>query len=92
MARLLIVDGEPQIRKLLSTLLGRAGHEVQTARDALAAIAMCGSGSSYDLVVSEVTLPLIDAHELARWIADNHPHLPGRLIDGRKCSVWSLPL
>jgi CheY-like chemotaxis protein len=91
MARLLIVDDEPQMRKLLSALLGRAGHEVHTASDALTAIEMCGSATPYDLVLTEVMLPLINGHELARWIAVNCPNCRVVLLTGEDVACDSCP-
>jgi CheY-like chemotaxis protein len=70
---ILIVDDEPQISGLLSALLLRAGHEVRTARNPQAAIEMCTPPLCFDLVLSEVSLPVMDGHELARWITGRCP-------------------
>lgn len=73
MANILIVDDEPQITGLLSSLLIREGHEVQTASDPQLAIEMCNPPACFDLVLSEVSMPVMDGHELARRIADRCP-------------------
>ncbi len=91
MARLLVVDDEPQMRKLLSAVLRRAGHEVHTATDALTAIEMCGSATPYDLVLSEVTLPLINGHELARWIARHCPNCRVVLLTAEDVACEACP-
>ena len=73
MARVLIVDKEAQIRKLLQTILVGAGYQVLTAYDPQAAIEMCNSAAGFDVVVSGISLPGMDGHELARWIAGHCP-------------------
>lgn len=73
MARILIVDDEPQVRRLLTAVLGQAGHEVHTASDVVTAIAMCRSEIAFDLALTEVRLPLMNGHELARWVAGHCP-------------------
>jgi DNA-binding NtrC family response regulator len=71
MARVLIVDDDPQLRKLLNLVLRGAGHDVHTAVDAREALDLCNSSATYDLVLSEIATSDMDGHELARWIAKN---------------------
>ena len=73
-AAILVVDDEPQVSGLLSAMLVRAGYEVETASSPRAAIEICGPPACFDLVIAEVNMPLMDGHELARWIAN---HCPG---------------
>ena len=68
-ARILVVDDEERIRKLLRRALVRAGYEVQTAPGPEEAIALCGPSGCFDLVLSDVMMPVMDGHELARRIA-----------------------
>ena len=73
MAKILIVDDEHQILGLLSVILTRAGHEVHTADQPQTALDMCSSPASFDLVLSDVDMPVMDGHELARWIVTRSP-------------------
>lgn len=58
--RLLVMDDEPALRKLLETVLTELGYEVQTARDGAEAITLFenarASGSSFDAVLLDVTV------------------------------------
>jgi DNA-binding NtrC family response regulator len=74
MPRILIVDKDAQIRKLLQTILDYAGYEVLTAPDPQVAIEMCNSSEGFDVVLSGVSLPGMDGHDLARWIAAHCPN------------------
>ena len=58
---------------MLKTILDYAGHEVPTAPDPQVAIEMCNSSEFFDVVLSGVSLPMMDGHDLARWIARHCP-------------------
>jgi len=77
--RILIVDDEPSIRKVLTAHLQRLGHEVETAEDGGAAIALLEQ-DSFHLVVSDLKMPVVDGMALLRWVTDNQPGLPVILI------------
>src|SRR5215813_394239 len=70
--RILVVDDEPGVRKVVSAVLTSAGYEVTSACDAAQAIDLCGT-QSFDLLLSDVTMPGMDGHALAQWMAGNRP-------------------
>jgi DNA-binding NtrC family response regulator len=72
MPRILVVDDEEGIRKLLSIALTRAGHEVRAAADAREAMALC-STESFDVLLSDVRMPQLNGHELVRWVTTWRP-------------------
>src|SRR5689334_4976755 len=72
MPRILVVDDEEGIRKLLSIALTRAGHEVRGAADARDAMALCAS-ESFDVLLSDVRMPRLNGHELVQWVTKWHP-------------------
>ena len=65
MARILVVDDEPDERFLLRRLFERAGHEVTEAADGAAALAIARE-SLPDLVVTDMRMPVMDGAELIR--------------------------
>jgi DNA-binding response OmpR family regulator len=74
MARILVVEDEPSIRQWLHAFLSQNGHDVSVAANPYEALAMCCNGRPcFDLVVSDVGLPLMDGHELTRRIAAHCP-------------------
>ncbi len=58
--RLLVMDDEEALRKLLEAVLTNLGYEVQTARDGAEAIALCenakASGRRFDAVLLDLTV------------------------------------
>jgi two-component system alkaline phosphatase synthesis response regulator PhoP len=67
MARLLIVDDEPNLRHSLSYALRQEGYDVATAEDGERALDMFRSGKP-DLVVLDVMLPKMDGLAVCRAI------------------------
>ncbi|QOC22288.1 sigma-54-dependent Fis family transcriptional regulator [Wenzhouxiangella sp. AB-CW3] len=81
-ARILIVDDEPDIRELISDILGDEGHEVLTAADAAAAREM-RSQHAPDLVLLDVWMPDTDGISLLReWRDAGTLECPVVMISG----------
>lgn len=73
--RILIVDDEPSIRKVLAAHLTKLGHEVDTAaggEEALDALA----GAPFDLVVTDLKMPGLDGMAVLAWVRQNLPEVP----------------
>ena len=63
--RVLVVDDSVSRRRLLTALLGKAGHEVLTAPDGAAALELL-AGQTVEVVVSDVKMPMVDGFQLCR--------------------------
>jgi DNA-binding response OmpR family regulator len=65
MARILIVEDEPDIAYGLQEDLGRHGHDTQVAADGEAALAV-SSAVPWDLILLDVMLPKLDGFEVCQ--------------------------
>lgn len=63
MKKVLVVDDEPSIRKLLSVALGNRGFEVLEAEDGITGLAAI-TANKPDLVVLDVMMPGMTGHEV----------------------------
>lgn len=63
--RLLVVDDEPDIRKLLKSQLSRAGFSVDVAEDGREGVQMA-RGGAYDLVLADLNMPRLDGWGMLR--------------------------
>ncbi|HEY1251407.1 MAG TPA: response regulator transcription factor [Thermoanaerobaculia bacterium] len=75
MSRVLVVDDEPGIRKVVRDALERAGHEVETAGDGEEAIPML-EAKDYDLLVTDLAMPRRGGLELVRAARERGAALP----------------
>jgi DNA-binding response OmpR family regulator len=66
-ARILLVDDEQSVQKLLAYPLRKEGYEVVPALDGEEALERC-RGQSFDLVVLDVMLPKLDGFDVCRQI------------------------
>ena len=72
MARILIVDDEPDFRMLLGLSLSMLGHEVKEADTGERALRELQHGD-FQLVLLDMRLPGIDGLEVVRRLAPGHP-------------------
>src|SRR5947207_4770640 len=66
-ARILLVDDEQSVQKLLAYPLRKEGYEVVPVLDGEEALERC-RGQSFDLVVLDVMLPKLDGFDVCRQI------------------------
>ena len=78
-ARVLIVDDEPSIRKVLSAHLRRFGYDLATASDGAEGIGLLQE-QLFHAVVTDLKMPVVDGMGLLRWVQENQPGLPVILI------------
>ncbi len=67
MMRILVVDDEPQITRVLRASLASSGYEVSLARDGIEALDAFRQ-SAPDLVITDLSMPNMDGIELTRAI------------------------
>ena len=75
MARILVVDDEVDVVRMVVRTLEARGHTVEIARDGETALAMIAAGvakgAAPDLVVLDLNLPRLDGMEVCRQIKMN---------------------
>lgn len=85
---LLVVEDEDFLRIVASESLRRQGYQVIEARDAAEARHALRPGSPVDLVFTDVHMPGEESGlDLARWIAQNLPHVAVLVASGEMCAV-----
>ena len=67
MAKILVVDDEPDILRVVVKIMESRGHTVSTAKDGPAAIEKAGQVIP-DVVILDVNLPKMDGYEVCRTL------------------------
>jgi CheY-like chemotaxis protein len=82
MARVLIAEDEQPVRELLLRALAQDGHEVEAAPDGAAALERLSGTKTFDLLLSDIRMPIMDGIALALAAARDHPNLAIVLMTG----------
>ena len=80
--RVLLVEDEDMVRAVASRALTRAGYTVTTASDGDEGLEIIERGEAFDLVVSDVVMPVMDGPTMAREIRKTHADLPVLFMSG----------
>ena len=83
MARILLAEDEESLRELVARALTMDGHEVVQNCDGAAALdALTRDGGRYDLLLTDIRMPVMDGIALALSAARDYPALPILLMTG----------
>src|ERR1044071_8503369 len=74
-ARLLVIDDDQLMRKLLSRVLSAKGYEAVVAQDGAHAKELLDHGN-YDLILTDVHMPKIDGIGVLRLVRERDPDFP----------------
>ena len=79
---ILVIDDEKPIWRLLQEALTRSGYQVKTASGGREGLRLFDD-ELFDLVITDIVMPDIDGHTVARHIRDSdRPHTPIMGISG----------
>lgn len=83
MSRVLIVDDEESMRLLVARAIAMDGHDITTAGDGTEALeVLVGTDSPFDLMLTDIQMPVMDGIALALAAARDFPDLPILLMTG----------
>jgi DNA-binding NtrC family response regulator len=84
MARILIIEDEESIRRVLSKILVQSdpSHEIIEAKDGLEGIQIINQDDTIDLVFCDIKMPKKDGIEVLQAIGDHTDELPVIMISG----------
>ena len=80
--RLLLVEDDLKIARLVSQALVEAGYATEVVYDGLSALASA-ERSDYDLIVLDVLLPRLDGFEVCRRLRERHFRTPILMLTAR---------
>src|SRR3977135_1798984 len=91
-ARLLLVDDEAPLLKLMETFLGRIGYQVVSYTSAAAALVRFeGVPEKFGLVVADLTMPEMSGEQMALRMIGLNPNIRVLLCSGYPFDLRSLP-
>jgi CheY-like chemotaxis protein len=79
--QVLVVDDSQAVREVLSKTLSFLGYDVTLASNGIEAGRLFFTGS-YDLVVTDLEMPLLNGWELSRLIKERSPNTPVLVVSG----------
>src|SRR4029077_1288456 len=83
MPRVLIVDDEDSMRQLVARAIAMDGHDITTASDGAEALEILGSEQgAFDLLLTDIQMPVMDGIALALAAARDFPELTILLMTG----------
>ena len=83
MARILVAEDDPSVRAFVVSALTMKGHEVVAEEDGgLAAEPMEAEGGKFDLLLSDIKMPVMDGIALALQVGSAFPDVTILLMTG----------
>lgn len=77
---ILVVDDEPNIRRVLEAVLSKEGHTLYTAENGRKAQEILNGNGSIDILITDLIMPDINGIELLQAAKESHPHLSVLMI------------
>lgn len=72
-ARVLFLDDEARQREIIGLILSNAGYEVELANQPLRALELLQTGAVFDVVITDLRMPLMDGVEFLTRLKEIHP-------------------
>ena len=77
--RVLVIDDDDSVRRLVTRALSGAGHKVYGADDGVQAIE-CLRSTEYDVIILDLAMPRVDGFAVLHYLRESDPYLLRRVI------------
>ncbi|MBO0332914.1 response regulator [Sneathiella sp. CAU 1612] len=82
MARILIAEDEAALREFISRALTHIGHETVAVEDGAEALAVLQRDKQFDLLLTDIVMPVMDGIALALKVTKDFPDLKVLMMTG----------
>ena len=82
MYRILVVEDDAELRELFRQVLGKNGYQAVGAADGVQALDALDN-DYYDLIISDIMMPVMDGYELVRELRDSSNTTPVMMITAK---------
>lgn len=82
MARILVAEDEQTVRELVTRALVQDGHDVEAVPDGAAALEKLAAAEPFELLLSDIRMPVMDGIALAMSAARDYPQVAIVLMTG----------
>lgn len=82
MARILVAEDEVSLREFVERALAHNGHEVMSVRDGAEALHALQDEDQFDLLLTDIVMPIMDGIALSLKVAKDHPETRILLMSG----------
>lgn len=79
MAKVLVVDDEESVRRIIGIQLRRLGHETHEAGDGTEAVEILKT-ANFDTLITDLKMPQMDGLELLQYVRKKYPQIPVIMI------------
>lgn len=80
--RILVVDDDALAGEMTAAILEELGHEIVLAENGVEAAELAGGGSRFDLVLSDLNMPMVSGIDLFRELRSQQIMTPFILLTG----------
>jgi len=80
--RILVLEDEDALRRLVTAVLREAGYEVLEAASGGEALALFGATDRVDLLLTDVVMPRLNGVEVSKLLRERNPSLPVLFVSG----------
>jgi PAS domain S-box-containing protein len=88
--RVLVVEDDPRVREAVGRLLTLDGARLGLAEQGQACLELLERDAAFDLVLSDIAMPVLDGIQLYQRLAQGRPELPVILMTGQKDALSAL--
>lgn len=89
MVRILLAEDNKDVADLIAEILEVEGHQVEVVSNGLLALDLLKSGSEFDVVITDLIMPVLDGIGVLRYVLAQKKAIPVIVLSGGGVTIGS---